>query len=377
MKFGHDLARVVSVSDPEWAPFFIQYKFLKKCINAIHNNVHRGCQQDSLEELPDGVSASMSEAMGCGNSNDRSIPGQVATIAQSKSEVDFFRALRVELRKSGHFFKTTEQMLEIRRERISEALQQLRRAATRRPATKPAFLDEFDDNALSACVAYYRELLLLENYAIINYCGFSKILKKHDKRTGYDTRTRFMRVCVSRQPFTHYPRLLEMIKEAEELYRELAKTAAKSRKLNTLSHKPIPCMTGSTSLSMRDVEVHLSLPAVSATEGTLAPWSHLGIKPFSQSASCGRRVAGKTVPLRVSPGHSQEHQPESPHQSDATCNAPIFDVSPPLSSENFARYAINTRLAEFRYACLTAWDICMLCHFRHGNMSWPSEASPR
>jgi hypothetical protein len=28
-------------------------------------------------------------------------------------------------------------------------------------------------------------VLLLENFAIMNYCGFSKILKKHDKLTGW------------------------------------------------------------------------------------------------------------------------------------------------------------------------------------------------
>jgi len=30
----------------------------------------------------------------------------------------------------------------------------------------------------------YQDLLLLENYAVMNYCGFSKIVKKHDKLTG-------------------------------------------------------------------------------------------------------------------------------------------------------------------------------------------------
>lgn len=114
-------------------------------------------------------------------------------------------------------------MLEIRRGRIVEAWHELRRPVSRALAARSTLLHESNEKALAACVAYYRDLLLLENYAIMNYCGFSKILKKHDKRTGHETRARFMRVCVTPQPFTHYPRLLEMIKEAEELYRELAK----------------------------------------------------------------------------------------------------------------------------------------------------------
>jgi len=37
---------------------------------------------------------------------------------------------------------------------------------------------------LMACVKFYKDVLLIENFAIMNYCGFSKILKKHDKMTG-------------------------------------------------------------------------------------------------------------------------------------------------------------------------------------------------
>jgi SPX domain protein involved in polyphosphate accumulation len=28
------------------------------------------------------------------------------------------------------------------------------------------------------------ELIMTENFATLNYCGFAKILKKHDKYTG-------------------------------------------------------------------------------------------------------------------------------------------------------------------------------------------------
>ncbi len=37
---------------------------------------------------------------------------------------------------------------------------------------------------LTACVNFYRDMLVVENFAILNYDGFSKILKKHDKLTG-------------------------------------------------------------------------------------------------------------------------------------------------------------------------------------------------
>lgn len=49
----------------------------------------------------------------------------------------------------------------------------------------------------------------------------SKALKKHDKTVVLDTRARFMRNVVNQQPFTHYPRLLEMLQEMEETFKEI------------------------------------------------------------------------------------------------------------------------------------------------------------
>jgi hypothetical protein len=46
-------------------------------------------------------------------------------------------------------------------------------------------------------------------------------LKKHDKTVVLDTRSRFMRNVVNQQPFTHYPRLLEMLQEMEEIFKEI------------------------------------------------------------------------------------------------------------------------------------------------------------
>ncbi|KAJ1462140.1 hypothetical protein M885DRAFT_506256 [Pelagophyceae sp. CCMP2097] len=207
MKFGHDLVKVIGVSDPEWAPFFIQYKLLKKYIKRIRR-----------DENAQGPSSALCDDDSEGRAEHRV---QLEAMTKSAPEVSFFKTLRVELKKSSHFFKSAQQVLEIRRERISEALKQLRAASVVPEGTKATLVEDADGKALSACVTYYRDLLLLENYAIINYCGFSKILKKHDKQTGFKTRTQFMRVCVAPQPFTHYPRLLEMIKEAEELYAEI------------------------------------------------------------------------------------------------------------------------------------------------------------
>ena len=217
MKFGHDMHRVVRVSDAEWAPYFMQYKLLKKCIKQIKADpssppVAECCERGDCEK---------------------------ATMAKSAPEVAFFRALRFELQKSAQFFRQAELVLEVRRERVREALRQLQ------DEDRLGLLEDAPDRALQACVTYYRDLLLLENYAIMNYCGFSKILKKHDKQTGFTTRTQFMRVCVAPQPFTRYPRLMEMIREAEDLYRDIA--AASDRIRGTRSVDPPPLSPSSSS----------------------------------------------------------------------------------------------------------------------------------
>ena len=83
----------------------------------------------------------------------------------------------------------------------------------------------FDRNSwtrlLSACVKFYKDVLLLENYAIMNYCGFSKILKKHDKCTGYITREAYLKNVVSTQNFTHFPFVMELLRMVEKLFEDI------------------------------------------------------------------------------------------------------------------------------------------------------------
>uniref|UniRef100_A0A7S2E3B1 SPX domain-containing protein n=1 Tax=Helicotheca tamesis TaxID=374047 RepID=A0A7S2E3B1_9STRA len=68
----------------------------------------------------------------------------------------------------------------------------------------------------------YKDLLLLETFAIMTYCSFSKILKKHDKVTGYNTRNAFMANVVNKANFTNYPIVLEMINRCQTLYEEVS-----------------------------------------------------------------------------------------------------------------------------------------------------------
>jgi hypothetical protein len=74
------------------------------------------------------------------------------------------------------------------------------------------------------------------------HTAFSKILKKHDKRTGYATRGQFMRNLVNLQSFARYPTLKQLLHEVEDMYRIISTMQSTSienaRSAGTSSHQP-------------------------------------------------------------------------------------------------------------------------------------------
>ncbi|KAJ1390477.1 hypothetical protein B484DRAFT_425646, partial [Ochromonadaceae sp. CCMP2298] len=145
----------------------MNYKFLKKKISGIVE----GCEGVKI--------------------TDQVLARHPGVISKSPCEVEFFRLLKSEVKKAADFFENTERMYAIRKDRIWGAFDMLLDVACLQ-----------DKNAwtrlLMATVKFYKDVLLLENFAIMNYCGFSKILKKHDK-------------------------VMRLIKEAEKLFADLQK----------------------------------------------------------------------------------------------------------------------------------------------------------
>jgi SPX domain protein involved in polyphosphate accumulation len=190
MKFGKNLIRVVELSDPEWGPYWINYKFMKKKINEIITN------QGGRRMSDVGIACNLQE------------------ISKSAAEVEFFRSLKAELKKTSNFFSSAEELYRLRHLRVSNGFIMLQ--------DKNILHDKnMWTRLLMACVKFYKDVLLLENFAIMNYCGFSKILKKHDKSTGFSTREAFMRNVMSQQNFTHYPYVLDLLKQSEKLFNDI------------------------------------------------------------------------------------------------------------------------------------------------------------
>ena len=136
-------------------------------------------------------------------------------LGKSPGEIAFFKLLHAEFKKASFFFDKAQQEFAIREERVREGIEIMKRSVSTMANDRWPLLAK-------SIYRLYKDLLLLETFAIMTYCSFSKILKKHDKVTGHDTRNAFMSNVVSQANFTTYPKLLEMISRCESLYADVS-----------------------------------------------------------------------------------------------------------------------------------------------------------
>mmetsp|Transcript_37136 Transcript_37136/g.42377 ORF Transcript_37136/g.42377 Transcript_37136/m.42377 type:complete len:273 (+) Transcript_37136:338-1156(+) len=135
----------------------------------------------------------------------------------------FFKLLHAEFKKATFFFGKAQQEFTIREERVREGIAIMKRPDSIMVSEKWSLLAK-------SLYRLYKELLLLETFAIMTYCSFTKILKKHDKVTGYNTRNAFIEKVVNKANFTKYPLLMKMIKNCELMYEEVSQHILKEGK---------------------------------------------------------------------------------------------------------------------------------------------------
>ena len=123
--------------------------------------------------------------------------------------------MHAEFKKATYFFDRAQQEFQIREERVREGMEIMKQPNS-------IMVNEKWSMLAKSIFRLYKDLLLLETYAIMTFCSFSKILKKHDKVTGHQTRIAFMSNVVNNANFTNYPKVLEMIKGCESLYEEVS-----------------------------------------------------------------------------------------------------------------------------------------------------------
>jgi hypothetical protein len=136
-------------------------------------------------------------------------------LGKNPGEIAFFKLLHSEFKKATHFFDKAQQEFAIREERVQEGMEIMKRPNSIMVNEKWSLLAK-------SIYRLYKDLLLLETFAIMTYCSFSKILKKHDKVTGHNTRAAFMANVVSQANFTMYPKVLEMISRCVSWYEEVS-----------------------------------------------------------------------------------------------------------------------------------------------------------
>lgn len=247
MKFCKNLQRVVDISDPEWAPYWPNYKMLKKLIKELPSLVPVEETKQARQTASDGERAgsnSRSQSP-CSMDDSSSLRQQhgdktaektkkeqqrqeierraaiplsqqnINAIRKGPGEVAFFKLLHSELKKAVRFFDRATEEFIIREGRVSEGMNIMKQPNSIMVNEKWTLMGK-------GIYRLYRDLLLLETFAIMAYCSFSKILKKHDKVTGYNTRIAFMTNIVNKANFTHYPKVLEMITRCESLYESVS-----------------------------------------------------------------------------------------------------------------------------------------------------------
>ena len=237
MKFCRNLQRVIDITDPEWAPYWTNYKMLKKFLKAIvppedaesptqggegtrgesprSDESDHPCDADN--DQGDSKMTSVAAAAAGGAAACTSSSSSAAQMSRNPGEVAFFKLLNSELKKAIHFFDKAQLEFEIREARVREGIDIMRKANSLMVSEKWSLMAK-------SLYRLYKDLLLLETYAIMTYCSFSKILKKHDKVTQHNTRIAFMKNVVNKANFTHYPKLLEMIARCESLYEEVSQS---------------------------------------------------------------------------------------------------------------------------------------------------------
>lgn len=136
-------------------------------------------------------------------------------MGRSPGEIAFFKLLHSEFKKSCIFFKNAEEEIAIREARVQEGNDIMQ-------CPNSIMVNDRWSLLSKSLYRLYKDLLLLETYAIMTYVTFSKILKKHDKMTGFVTRNAFMGNVVSKANFTTYPKLTAMINRTEALYEEVS-----------------------------------------------------------------------------------------------------------------------------------------------------------
>lgn len=210
MKFGKKLRATVDLSSEEWRPMFMSYKDLKQCIASRARADADSRDSDSKD----------AEAEADSDPDRDHAPRDHAAKLRNKEAVrsaeaahgQFFVRFKREVDKVNDFFLDKQEDYIIEHCQLSSKVAEF---------LAPARATRAEVNRLRQRLTnFHGELVVLDNYSTVNYTGFRKILKKHDKKTGLNMRNVYLRT-VLRTPFFLSDTLRNLILKTETQLAEL------------------------------------------------------------------------------------------------------------------------------------------------------------
>lgn len=184
-----------------WRPYYLDYESLKDLI--------KESEEESRKERP---------AVGNASLRATSLSVLRPAAGHDTAEERFFRRLEAEVSKIGTFTAEVVSQLRTRLTRLQEAVD--KRTAEQASKSTGTFDivkgSEQDDKLLAEAKDIGDEFLALEKYVNLNYMGFHKILKKHDKNLPHSPCRQFYVSHLHNQPWVqgNYSDLMVILSNA-------------------------------------------------------------------------------------------------------------------------------------------------------------------
>jgi SPX domain protein involved in polyphosphate accumulation len=262
MKFGKRLKKQIEESLPEWRSHFLNYKELKRRVNAVPS------------------------------------PAAAAAASPSSSraaEADFLTLLDAEIDKFNAFFLEREEEFVIRQRELQERIQ---RASSASDAASEATMARIQREV----VDFHGEMVLLLNYSSVNYTGLAKILKKFDKRTGGVFGLRLPVIAgVLRQPFFTTDLISELVRDCEAMMEAVFPPAAVSAASKDLHERRHAVAVAEQSIFRNTVAALLTMQEVRSGSSTVGHFSLPPMQPLPESDWLVQSVSNTPTPSPLIP----------------------------------------------------------------------------
>ncbi|CAG8503704.1 1107_t:CDS:2 [Acaulospora colombiana] len=200
MKFGK---QILNQQTTEWASYYINYKALKKIINSLQNH------ERSLTPNPITIGTSRTS-----NSDLVQADNYPEFLQQQKA--NFFFKLERELEKVNAFYLQKEDEFKVRLRTLNDK-KRILLGNERRPSAVSTSLITLKE----AFQKFQQDLNKLQQFVEINTTGFSKILKKWDKRSKSRTKELYLAGQVKIQPFFNREVIADLADGADNSLSEL------------------------------------------------------------------------------------------------------------------------------------------------------------